>query len=232
MMKLNDFINKLELAHGLPSRYETSGWGKWNGYSWGWDCVCLIKGILWGWVGDTSKPRGGGAVYASNGVPDIGTETMIDVCQNVSTDFSDLHKGELLWMQGHVGIYIGNGNVIEATASWNTWKVIMTQIGSNGYRTYNGQGDGSSWKKHGFLPYVDYKEEPEPPKPEPTSNIQVGDWVEPIELINYYGTPLTQYDDKYLVTDLYGDRAVLSAPRGDKMQVWASMNVNNLKKVD
>jgi hypothetical protein len=75
--------------------------------------------------------------------------------------------------------------------------------------------------------------EPEPPKPEPpTSDIQVGDWVVPIELVNYYGTPLTQYDDKYQVIELYGDRAVLAAPRDGKMVVWASMNVNNLKKVD
>ena len=36
----------------------------------GFDCVCLIKGILWGWRGDASKTYGG-ASYAVNGVPDI-----------------------------------------------------------------------------------------------------------------------------------------------------------------
>lgn len=74
--------------------------------------------------------------------------------------------------------------------------------------------------------------EPEPPKPEPTNDIQVGDWVEPIEPVNYYGTPLTQYDPEYKVIELNGDRAVLAAPRDGKMAVWASMNVNNLKKVE
>ena len=39
----------------------------------GFDCVCLIKGILWGWCGDKSKTYGG-AKYASNGVPDIGAD--------------------------------------------------------------------------------------------------------------------------------------------------------------
>ena len=43
----------------------------------GFDCVCLIKGILWGWDADTSKVYGG-AVYESNGVPDINEETMIN----------------------------------------------------------------------------------------------------------------------------------------------------------
>ena len=161
-MKLNEFIEKLELAYNLPSRYESGGWGKWNGATWGWDCVCLIKGILWGWSADTSKPRGGGAVYCSNGVPDIGTEQMINVCNNVSTDFSNIQIGEILWLQGHVGVYIGDGNVIEATAGWNTYKVIKSQIDSSGNRTYNGQGGSARWQKHGFLPYVDYSATPTP----------------------------------------------------------------------
>ena len=38
----------------------------------GFDCVCLIKGLLWGWNGSTDKIYGG-ATYATNGVPDIGT---------------------------------------------------------------------------------------------------------------------------------------------------------------
>ena len=230
-MKLKDFLEKLNLAYDLPSRYETSGWGKWNGYTWGWDCVCLIKGILWGWRADESLPRGGGAVYASNGVPDIGTEQMINVCESVSSDFNDLHKGELLWMKGHVGIYVGDGNVIEATASWDTWKVIKTQVDNKGNRTYNGKGGSDRWLKHGYLPYVDYTEEPEP-TPEPSNDIKVGDWVIPIELVNYYGTPLTQYDEVYKVTEIDGDRAVCCAERDGEWQVWASMNVNNLRKVD
>ncbi len=42
----------------------------------GFDCVCLIKGILWGWSGDTSKTYGG-ASYASNGVADVSADGMI-----------------------------------------------------------------------------------------------------------------------------------------------------------
>ena len=77
--------------------------------------------------------------------------------------------------------------------------------------------------------------EPEP-EPEPTPDpkpdtIQVGDWVVPITLVNYSGIPLRQYDDKYLVTSLTGDRAVLSALRNGHLYIWASMNVNNIKKV-
>ena len=160
-MKLNDFISKLNLAYNSPTRYEQGGWGKWNGSTWGWDCVCLIKGILWGWSNDKNKPRGGGAVYGSNGVPDIGTEQMINVCNKVSTNFSNIQVGEMLWLKGHVGIYCGEGNVIEATAGWGSYKIIKTQVDKNGNRTYNGKGGSAKWQKHGFLPYVDYGEEQE-----------------------------------------------------------------------
>ena len=48
----------------------------------GFDCVCLIKGILWGWNGNTAHTYGG-ATYASNGVPDIDADSMIRKCKGV-----------------------------------------------------------------------------------------------------------------------------------------------------
>ena len=83
----------------------------------GFDCVNLIKGVLWGWNGDKTKNYGG-ATYASNGVPDIGADEIINRCANISTDFSNLIPGELVWKKGHVGIYIGDGLVVECTPAW------------------------------------------------------------------------------------------------------------------
>ena len=62
----------------------------------GFDCVCLIKGLLWGWNGNKSDCYGG-ADYAVNGVPDIGADTMITKCKNVTTDFSKIEVGEAVW---------------------------------------------------------------------------------------------------------------------------------------
>lgn len=156
MMKVDDFISKLELALKEPSYYLSGGWGKWDGSKWGFDCVCLIKGILWGWTGNRNIPRGGGARYASNGVPDIGDNAMYQKCSNKSTNFNNITIGELVWMTGHVGIYVGGGNVIECTCGWNTRRVIKSQIDKQGNRTYNGRGGSAKWMGHGFLPYVDY----------------------------------------------------------------------------
>ena len=45
----------------------------------GFDCVNLIKAILWGWSGDKSKTYGG-AKYKTNGVPDVNADGMIKLC--------------------------------------------------------------------------------------------------------------------------------------------------------
>lgn len=110
------------------------------GKAWGFDCVGLVKGVLWGWNANS------GAVYASNGVPDISADAMITKCTGVSTDFTSLSVGEFLWMKGHCGIYIGDGLVIESTPKWNNG-VQITAIGKR------------TWTKHGKLPYVGYEAE-------------------------------------------------------------------------
>lgn len=117
----------------------------------GFDCVCLIKGVLWGWSGDTSKTYGG-ATYNSNGVPDTSADGMIRFCQNVSTDFSNIVPGEAVWLSGHIGIYIGDGLAVECTPKWKNCVQItaVANIGSvAGYQSRR-------WTKHGKLPYVEY----------------------------------------------------------------------------
>ncbi len=65
--------------------------------------------------------------------------------------------------------------------------------------------------------------------PVEVQKFKVGDLVVPTKLVNYSGTKLKQYDKYYTITDLKEDRAVLSAKRKDKLVVWASMNVKNIK---
>lgn len=114
----------------------------------GFDCVCLIKGVLWGWNGNKSATYGG-AKYASNGVPDIGADAMITKCSGISTDFSNIIPGEAVWMSGHIGVYIGDGKVVECTPAWDNC-VQITQLGSaTAYKT-------RKWTKHGKLPWITY----------------------------------------------------------------------------
>ena len=115
----------------------------------GFDCVCLIKGVLWGWSGDKSKIYGG-AKYATKGVPDVDANTMIKLCSEVSTDFSKIEVGEAVWTNGHIGVYIGNGLAVECTPAWkNRVQITACNCSKPGYNT-------RKWKKHGKLPYIDY----------------------------------------------------------------------------
>ena len=174
----------------------------------GFDCVCLIKGLLWGWEGDIGNVYGG-AKYASNGVPDIGADQIIEKCSSVSTDFSQIQVGELLWMKGHVGIYIGDGLAVECTPAWKNC-VQVTAVHNIGKKTaYNGR----KWTKHGKLPYVSYTSglgnlEPISPTPKPTPSPDLtplsvlpalkkgskGDTVKSLQiLLNGYGYDLGSY---------------------------------------
>lgn len=116
----------------------------------GFDCVGLIKGILWGFKG-TLDPNGG-SKYESNGVKDMDCNDMFDTCSNKSVNFSDIVPGEFLWRQGHIGIYIGDGLGIEATPSWKNG-VQITAVGNIGAKTgYSTR----QWTKHGRSKFIRY----------------------------------------------------------------------------
>lgn len=158
----------------------------------GFDCVGLIKGILWGWNGDVNKTYGG-AKYKSNGVPDTTADGMLKKCTDISSDFTvEPAVGEMVWMSGHVGIYIGGWLVIESTPIWKDGvQITACNHTVSGYNKRN-------WSKHGKLPYVEYIPEPAPqPEPTPEPEIKVGDTV------NFTGTKCwsnsQKADDAYAV---------------------------------
>lgn len=137
----------------------------------GFDCVCLIKALLWGWNGDNSKVYGG-ATYNSNGVPDIDADQMLKVCNDISEDFSNIQIGEVVWIPGHIGIYIDDGLAVECTHRWKDGVQITAVHNIAQQDGYNGR----TWQKHGKLPYVTYtKQEPEkePEEKSDTGNISL-----------------------------------------------------------
>lgn len=113
------------------------------------DCVGLVKGYCW------FDPEAQSIGYAVNGMPDIATEQMIEWCdEKGSIDTMPEIPGLLLWMDGHVGIYIGDGYAIEAMGT--RYGVVKTQVAGRG------------WVKWGKIPCIEYIEEAE--KIEPTEN--------------------------------------------------------------
>lgn len=112
-----------------------------------------------------------------------------------------------------------------ATTPANTIKNKKTKI------TRKNQGSAHPYNTTGDLGWCDEssltKVQPTP-KPE---TFKVGDKVVPLTLVDYNGTRLIQYDPYYYITQISGNRAVLSANRNDKYYVWAALNTNNIKKI-
>ena len=152
-----------EKANQYPDWYNTSKQAQLRSLIgkkvYGFDCVNLMKGVLWGWNGNPNAYHGG-AKYNSNGVPDVSADGMINLCKDVkTTDFDKMLIGEALWMPGHWGVYIGDGLAVESTPAWKNG-VQITAVGNIGNKAgYNTR----RWSKHGKIPYVIYEE----PKADP-----------------------------------------------------------------
>jgi glucan-binding YG repeat protein len=118
---------------------------KWIGHR-AADCVGLMKAYLW-WRGDSLAPGYNSAQDRSAN----GTFNAATVKGPIST-LPETH-GICLWKDGHVGIYIGNGWVIEARGT--DYGVVMTRLSdrpwtnwfqnpyvsyaANGWTSFNGQ---------------------------------------------------------------------------------------------
>lgn len=136
-MNVIDFVSRLKQAEAEPTLYKLGCFGtKFKGKYRLWDCSGLVKGILWGYPN---------VEYKSNDVPDTNAYGLINRCRNVSTNFNKIEKGELVWLEGHCGVYIGDNKVIEASPIWENG-VQVTKLSQR------------KWKKHGKLPYIDYTE--------------------------------------------------------------------------
>lgn len=99
------------------------------------DCVGLIKSYLW-WDG-------------SETVYDSATDKSADGTFELAKEKGPINtipeiQGICLWKKGHVGVYIGNGLVIEAKGT--LYGVIQTALNSSNW---------THWFKHPFIQYIE-----------------------------------------------------------------------------
>lgn len=85
------------------------------------DCVGLIKG--YGWLDPDTLTIG----YATDGMPDYGANQMYRSASVSGTiDTIPEIPGLAVWCDGHIGVYIGNGEVIEAMGT--KYGVVKTKL--------------------------------------------------------------------------------------------------------
>ena len=202
---VKQFVDKLNTALACSTFYKNQypynlGYYHSNG-KFSFDCVNLVKAILNGWE-KTCKVG-----YFQNTLNETGDCTelgLINQCTGVSADFKKLKKVSVLYMNGHIGTYVGEFtmggktfNVIECTS--NRWGdgVIATYVNEKGERiACKGSSDKcGTWARHGLLTkWLKYEEE----KPfdyklalRIAYKIEKGDWGNNPErkkkIINKYG---------------------------------------------
>lgn len=90
------------------------------------DCVGLIKG--YGWL----NPETLSIDYATNSMPDIGANQMYYSASVSGTiDTMPDKPGLAVWHDGHIGVYIGDGYVIEAMGT--KYGVVKTELAGRGW---------------------------------------------------------------------------------------------------
>lgn len=144
----------------------------WKNNAWHCDCLGFVHCLVNGFTGDKKK-LGGGAVMDEFVLASDEATTLNKYCTNISKDFTKLTKGELLYMDGHVGLYVGEiepfkdgriFNVAECTMAFGGGG-MLTYVASNGGRfNHKGGARVGTWTAHGKFMCIDYtakKEEPE-----------------------------------------------------------------------
>ena len=108
------------------------------------DCIGLIKGYLWTDNADDVRP-----VYCSNGMPDLSADMFYQHCKRKGSDMKAMPDvpGIAVFMSGHVGIYIGDGEVIEARG--HRYGVVKTKLSER------------PWKQWAWIEEIEYVNENE-----------------------------------------------------------------------
>ena len=101
------------------------------------DCVGLIKG--YGWLSTDTMTID----YGTHGMPDIGANEMFyNATRRGGIETMPDTPGLAVWKAGHIGVYIGNGEVVEAMGT--KYGVVKTQL------------EGRGWTHWLEIPYINY----------------------------------------------------------------------------
>lgn len=173
------------------------------------DCVGLIKGYCM-WVDRLDKP-----LYRAE--LDYNTGMMYNAAEIRGPIGTIPDKpGICVYMQGHVGVYIGDGWVIECAG------------GKGAIRTPLSGPGATRWTAWFECPFIDYAQKS---KPKPASTLpKVGDQVRIRKGAGPWGggrLAAWVYRDSFTVMEVSGARAVI----GKNGQITTAINIKNLQKV-
>jgi hypothetical protein len=155
--KASDLAKWCEEQLAKKTKYRLGGIGRYENGVRIFDCIGMIKCFVWK---DYSSSN---ARYYGKTCPDWNCEQFFNNVK-VKGKISTIPEipGIIVYMPGHVGVYMGNGVVIEATAAWNA-KVQKSYFKGN----HSGLKKRTSWTHWFKMDQLSYDEpKPETPKAE------------------------------------------------------------------
>ena len=162
-----DFTKASELARwceeqlGKKTKYQLGGIGRYKDGVRIFDCIGLIKCFLWR---DYSQNN---AKYYGKTAPDTHCEGYLDLAKEKGpiATIPEI-PGVIVYQRGHVGVYMGNGLVIEATAAWDA-KVQKSYFKGS----HKGIKKRTTWTHWFKVPQLTY-EEPEKEETSPAAPVK------------------------------------------------------------
>lgn len=209
--KASDLVKWAEEQYKKKNRYKGGGIGRYDSDGTRqFDCCGLFKCFMWH---DYSTNN---ARYYGKTQKDLSCEGLLAEAKEKG-DISTIPEipGVLVYMKGHMGIYIGNGKVIESTAAKYDGKkgrIYKTYFKGNGKGCDGKRATWTKWFKSSNLTYEN-EVKPEPTKPSSSSDnflgsrgyIKLGDRGSNVEKIaNFMYKTFPAYTSKAALGNYYG----------------------------
>ena len=203
-------FGKIKYRTGKTWEYNVMKWvSNSNGEYWSCDCLGFVHTMVNGFNGDKTK-LGGGAVMDKFVTNASEKTTLYEYCYDQSYDFNAIKKGEFIYMDGHVGLYVGDYEPFEDGRIFNVSECCYSSFGGGGMLTYvsptgtrynhKGGSTAGAWEQHAKFYRVDYDEESEiiiPTQVTPQDIMNLANDV----FIGKYGVNPTR---EKVITNLYG----------------------------
>lgn len=145
--KASDLVSWCKEQKNKANAYRLGGIGRYENGVRIFDCVGLIKCFMWH---DYSSSN---ASYYGKTCPDKNeTGFFNEATEKGTIDTIPEIPGLMVYQPGHIGVYLGNGQVIEATAAFDK-KIVITYFKGNHPDTSYKRTTWTHWFK---MPYLNY----------------------------------------------------------------------------